>query len=164
MTSTKKTIDLSKVDISKMSKKQLKKCTNKKQRLAMKEAKKKEMQKSERERIAEVNDIKKSLLKWEMDDRYEPVEELFSHLDLFIATGQSVSGKIPFPQCPPQPLGRVIVYNFNNTRGHKGTCDLMVRNGQDYVTQLARKDLPDLQPGGSHAQSLSAPVETTVVK
>lgn len=126
--------------------KQLKRTTNKKQRQELKAARKQQNQKTQQERAAEVNDIKASLSRWELSDRYEAVAQLYAHLDHFVETGESASGKIPFPECPPPPHGRMIVYKFTNVRGQKGTCDLMVRNGQEYYTNHARRDLPVVLP------------------
>ena len=79
-----------------------------------------------------------------------------SIIDMFVATGQNVCGTIPFPECPPAPLGRTIAYKFSNVRGQKGTCDLMVRNGQEYFSKEARRDLPILTPNNSNRTTNSA--------
>lgn len=139
-------INVATLDTHKLTKKQLKQLTTKEQRLQMKAAKKLGTLKTMSERAAEVNDIKSSLQKWELDERFEAIATLYDRLDHFVRTGESVSGKIPFPECPPAPMGRMVVFKFTNTRGQKGTCDLMVRNGQDYLTKEARSELPIIDP------------------
>lgn len=143
---SKKVTNVDDLDLSKLSKAQLKKVTNKKQRQQLKEAKKLGNQKTASERMADVNDIKNKLLEWQLDEKFDAIKELFEQLQHFVDTGEPVSGKIPFPECPPPPMGRIIAYKFTNVRGQKGTCDLMIRNGQDYFAKHARRDLPQLQP------------------
>ena len=69
MTMSKRVVDLATLDVSKLSKQQLKKVTNKKQRKQLKEERRLSNLKTTQERLAEVNDIKNSLLQWELDER-----------------------------------------------------------------------------------------------
>lgn len=126
-------------DLSKLSKKQIKRVTTKKERLAIKEAKKQTLLKTRTEREAEVQDTKAQLGKWNLDEKFDAIRTLFAQLDLFVETGNSVAGRILFPEAPPQPMGRVIVYSFVNRRGNKGTCDLLVRDGQEYFASEKRR-------------------------
>lgn len=133
-----------------MSKKQLKKITTKSERLAMKEAKKKGNLKTRPEREAEIKHIRDQLAKWQLDDRFPPVAELFAEMDRYVETGEYSAGKIPFPEAPPQPQGRNIVYAFPRSRGRKCTCDLIVRDGSKYVGgDVPRAKLPSLSPPAS---------------
>ena len=137
MASKKATVDLSRVDVSKLSKKDLKALTNKKQRQELKNAKKSQQRKTETDRAREVSDTQKRMRELELDEKYEAVRKLFGALESFVATGETACGKIPFPECQPYPVGRTIVYNFTNLKGHKGTCDLIINGGQEYLDKDA---------------------------
>lgn len=135
-TTTKKTVvDLSRVDVTKLSKKQLKAMTNKKQRQELKLAKKSLQRKTQTDRAREVLDIQTRLRDLELDEKYAAIRQLFGVLESFVATGEPAKGDIPFPECPPYPLGRTIKYNFTNAKGHQGTCDLIINSGERYLEE-----------------------------
>jgi len=77
----------------------------------------------------------------------------------YVEDGNSVSGKIAFPECPPQPQGRNIVFKFPRMRGNKCVCDLIVRDGNQYLGEaISRKNLPHLTPDAAEdAQRSPAP-------
>lgn len=138
--SKKGTVDLSSLDVSKMSKAELKRVTNKKQRQQLKAEKKLKNLKSATDRAKEVQDIKINFRQWELDERYDAIALLYQQLDIFVSTGQSIHGTIPFPQCLPAPLGRNIVYHFSNVRGHQGSCNLIVREAKEYLQELEKEE------------------------
>jgi hypothetical protein len=114
-------------------KKELKRTTTKKQRQEAKEAKKLEQIKTREERQAETQDIKDQFIEWGVDQRFEPVRQLYGVMDEYVETGEGSRGYIAWPHCPPQPQGRNIVFNFPRRRGNKCTCDLIVRDGSAYL-------------------------------
>ena len=146
MSSSKKVVVTNTAALGKMTKAQLKAVTNKKQRQEMKQQKKEGNKKSIEERAAEVFDVQKQLESHGLSDQMPPIKRLYDVLKRFVVTGETACGMIEFAECPPQPYGRNIVYKFTNIKGTKGTCDLMVRNGQDYFTKEARRNLPVTQP------------------
>lgn len=130
-------LNVGQLDLSKMTKSQLKTMTNKKQRQEWKKAKKSLQRKTAPERAREVLDVRERLAQIDIDDKFGAVRELFAALDQFVVTGETASGTIAFPECPPAPFGRNIVYHFSNIKGHKGTCDLIVRDAQQQLQREA---------------------------
>jgi hypothetical protein len=132
-------------DLSTLNKSDLKRLTTKAQRQEWKAQKKLTRLKTPQERQAEVNDVKRQLEQWNIDMQFEAVRQLYEHLDAFVETGEVASGTIPFPECPPEPIGRNIVYHFNNIKGQKGTCNLIIRDGEEYFKKERGEDAP-LEP------------------
>lgn len=117
------------------SKKELKRTTTKKERQAAKAAKKAEQTKTRTERQAEVQDIKDRLVEWGVTTQFPSVAKLFVAMDEFVETGEPSFGTLHFPEAPPQPQGRNIVYKLPTRRGNRCTCDLIVREGGEFLDE-----------------------------
>jgi hypothetical protein len=143
-------------------KRELKRNTTKKERLALKEAKKAGNIKTKGERVAETNDIKERLLQYGLNPMFPAIAKLYEAIDRYVETGEPEASSLPFPECPPQPQGRNVVYSLPRTRGNRCTCDLIVRDGAAYLgDKFPRDQLPaphEPVATAGRAERLDAPV------
>lgn len=111
-----------------------------------KELKLKSQLKTRDEREIEIKNIKETLLKYELDGRFPPIQEFFEVAQQYIESGETMHGSIPFPECPPMPYGRNIVYLLPQKKMHRCTCDLIIRGTENLAKRLPRSKLPHVEP------------------